>query len=225
MAKRRIGTLKGKPIVEGDSNLISKNEVNIKELGNTGGGNGSEFPGVWDSDYLCIGSEGNELTQEDRQTYQELVMVLANVASLGHAELYYWGNSKSITCSSFYPGSISAYVPNIQYFGENYQFRTGLLRISNASLGVLRQLYMQVKYGGDSLTVSELPKETFSVFTNLDIWEASSLLAKTLNELTNEAPLPVLSPEEAKNIILGVEGNYIIPAAEVEQFLIDIEKG
>lgn len=223
MAKRRIGTLKGKPIVEGDSNLISKNEVNIKELGNTGGGNGAQFPGIYDSDYLFIASVGMDLQEKDRIVYTTVVQALAIVASVGHASLT--SNAISFSrcmCSDFIPSAISSYVAYIET-NDRYSFSMGLLRISNASLGALRQLYMQAKLSGVSITADWVPKEAFNILTNLDIYEAASLVLKTMKEKGLE--VDVYSPEEIKNIVLGVGDNRIIPAAEVEQFLVDIEKG
>ena len=32
--KRRIGTIKGKPIIEGDTNILNKNEISYIESGN-----------------------------------------------------------------------------------------------------------------------------------------------------------------------------------------------
>lgn len=56
MSKRRIGFLKGKPIVEGDSNEIAKNEINIKNLqGNNKENNNSDIY----SYYLFVGNEMN----------------------------------------------------------------------------------------------------------------------------------------------------------------------
>lgn len=40
MTKKRIGTIYGSPIVEGDKNLKTSNEIHVSELGGEGGGSG-----------------------------------------------------------------------------------------------------------------------------------------------------------------------------------------
>lgn len=40
MTKKRIGTIYGSPIIEGDKNLKTSNEIHVSELGGGGGGSG-----------------------------------------------------------------------------------------------------------------------------------------------------------------------------------------
>lgn len=49
--KRKIGNLRGKPIIEGDKNLMTPNELHVSELG--GGNSGSEryLYFKWEDDY------------------------------------------------------------------------------------------------------------------------------------------------------------------------------
>lgn len=223
MAKRRIGILKGKPIVEGDSNLISKNEVNIKELGNTGGGSGVASLGLWDSDYLLITSD-----KGSHPLYELIKGCLSYAASSG-AGIFLEGDENSATSLRYTASDFAVSTETIFGYVQQFPgtlFYKGLLRISNATLKILNAILIDKETGRNyfSSSVQESVSSlnlTPCILSDLDIFDVALIIYnKFIRVVTGEGE-ELSSKEEIKDIILSNEGNKIIPAAEAKQFILD----
>lgn len=92
--KRRIGILKGKPIIEGDINLKTSNEIHVKQLSGGSGESGGEASNI---EYLDVsGSEvGKALCC--MHSYQNKILVENDAISITSAIRSY--NNTYIACS------------------------------------------------------------------------------------------------------------------------------
>lgn len=67
--KSRIGTINRKPIVLGDKNLVTPNEIHVSELGGMGGGEQSDIPVEY---YKVVAPEGKNLN-DIRRAIEQLI--------------------------------------------------------------------------------------------------------------------------------------------------------
>lgn len=223
MAKRRIGILKGKPIVEGDSNLISKNEVNIKELGNTGGDSGAASLGLWDSDYLLITSG-----KGSHPLYEVIKGCLSYATSSG-VGIFLEDGGNPVTSLRYTASDFAMSTDTI--FGYVHQlpdtvFYTGILRISNATLKILNAALIDKEAGINYFpprvqeSVSSL-NLTPCILSDLDIFDVALIIYNKIIKIIHGEGEELSSKEEIKDIILSNEGNKILPAAEAKQLILD----
>lgn len=75
--KSRIGTINRKPIVQGDENLVTPNEIHISELEGRGGGGGgqSDIPVEY---YKVVAPEGENLDRVRNELFSLIVSIVGD---------------------------------------------------------------------------------------------------------------------------------------------------